>query len=202
MKKFKTSLFTFLTFTLLISSCSSPKDELIEKFNSIDKRYSLAMSYDGCFDNITSKNVDTSSRSANQKIVLATLIQNFNLLNEDINYLNNINKSDVNIEILNKYNSKISSLLSEHIKIYRLVFVEGCNKNQDYWGKLSLEGSEKDILKQAYENKTQKSIIIKEKNNLVQMRFKKVMMFSSDEKTSEEINITSPSDFELIPMKM
>jgi hypothetical protein len=40
-----------------------------------------------------------------------------------------------------------------------------------------------------------------EKNNLILMRFKKVIMVSPD-KAIEEINITSLSDSELVPMKM
>ena len=104
-------------------------------------------------------------------------------------------------EIVEKYNSKISTLFSEHVKIFRLFFVELSNKKSDYWGKLSLEGSNYDILKQIYENKTQKSVINMEKNNLILMRFKKVIMVSPD-KAIEEINITSLSDSELVPMKM
>ena len=200
-KKVLKVLSTAFICAILLSSCSNSNNEIVEKYNSIEKRYSLFMSYEGCVKNITVKNIDTNRRSAQIKIVSFILPETFKFLNEEINFLKTVKIDDENKEIVEKYNSKISTLFSEHVKIFRLFFVELSNKKSDYWGKLSLEGSNYDILKQIYENKTQKSVINMEKNNLILMRFKKVIMVSPD-KAIEELNITSLSDYELVPMKI
>ena len=86
-------------------------------------------------------------------------------------------------------------------KITDVPFIDISNKNQDYWGKLSIEGVNKDILRQICENKSQKSIMKMETNNLVIMRFKKVIIQSADN-SEELIRIESPADGDLTPMKM
>jgi len=159
------------------------------------------MSFDGCLNNITELNKDTANRSAQLKIVSSILLETFNFLNNEIVYLNSIEVNEKNKEVVNKYKLKIGTLFSEHTKIFRLLFVELSKQKSDYWGKLTLEGSNSDILRQVYDNKTQKSVIKMETNTLILMRFKKLIMESTDKK-SEELNITSPLDSELIPMKM
>lgn len=161
----------------------------------------MFMTFDGCLKNITELNKDMVNRSAQLKIVSSILPETFKFLNNEIVYLNSIEVNEKNKEVVNKYKSKIGPLFSEHIKIFRLLFVELSKQKPDYWGKLTLEGSNYDILRQVYDNKTQKSVINMETNNLILMRFKKVIMESTN-KTSEELNISSPLDSELIPMKM
>jgi hypothetical protein len=187
--------------SIFISSCSNSKSEIIEKFNSIETRYPLLMSFDGCNNSITEKNSDTESRKAQLQMVSLNLVEAFKFLNAEIEYINSIPINEENADVMNEYHSKISSLYSEHFKIFRLVFVEGAKNNTDYWGKLSLTGENYDILKQVSVNKTQKSIIDRELNNLTLMRFKKVVMISSGEKI-EEREIPSPLDEDLTPIKM
>lgn len=201
MKTLLNSICAIFTYSILTTSCSNSNNQVAEKFNSIEKRYSMFMSYEGCVKNITKQNTDTSSRKAQLKLVSMTLPQTFDFLNSEINFLKTVNVTEENKEIVEKYNFRIGTLLSEHIKIFRLVFVELSNKKSDYWGRLSLEGTSSDILKQVYENKTQKSVMEMETNNLILMRFKKIILISPNN-DSEEISITSPSDSELVPMKM
>lgn len=187
--------------TLLISGCSQSNNEIIEKLNSIEKRYPLFMSFEGCINSITEKNPDSIIREAQLNIVSLNLIEAFKFLNEEIEYITSISINEENKDIMVRYYAEIGSLLSEHIKIFRLAYVEGSKSNTDYWGKLSLEGPNYDILKQVCENKTQKSIIKKEIENLTLMRFKKTVIVSPGEK-KEEYDINSVSDYDLIPVKL
>lgn len=201
MKKISLIFGALFIITLIIQSCSNNTNEIESQLNTIDERYKMFMSFDGCLKNITEINKDTANRSAQLKIISSILPETFNFLNNEIVYINSIEVNEKNKEVVNEYKSKIGTLFSEHIKIFRLLFVELSKQKSDYWGKLTLEGSNYDILRQVYDNKTQKSVINMETNNLILMRFKKVIMESTD-KTSEELNISSPSDSELTPMKM
>lgn len=201
MQKTKKILGILLSLSTLMTSCSNSQDEINEKYNSIEKRYSMFMTFEGCLKNITEQNSDDNSRESQLKIVSSILPETFKFLNQEMEYLKSIGINEENKDIIEKYSSKIGSLNSEHIRIFRLVFVELSKKKADYWGKLSLEGANYDVLKQVYENKTQKSVINMEINNLTLMRFKNVIMVSPAN-ISEELKITSPSDSELIPMKM
>ena len=84
---FKTISALFI-YTLLTTSCSNSKDEVLDKFNSIENRYSMFMSYEGCVKNITELNTDTSSRTTQLKFVSMALPQTFEFLNSEINFLN------------------------------------------------------------------------------------------------------------------
>lgn len=183
----------------LLTSCSPSDSELVEKFNSIEDRYGMFMSFEGCIQNITPLNEDESSRQAQLKIVSSILPEAFKYLNSEINFINSVEETRSNKEVLEKYRSKIGFLLSENLKIFRLVFVEQSKNNSDYWGLLSLDGENFDVLRQSYENKTQNAVIDQEIKTLILMRFKKVIMEAPDNRT-KEINIQSPLDSELILM--
>lgn len=187
--------------SFIFQSCSNDTDEIENQLNTIEQRYTTFLSFDGCLKNISEQNKDTANRSAQLKIVSSILPETFKFLNNEINYLNSIQVDENNQELVNKYKSKIETLFSEHIKIFRLAFVEMSKTKPDSWGKLTLEGSNAEILNQVYDNKTQKSVINMEMNNLILMRFKKVIIESKNQKT-EEINVPSPSDSELTPMKL
>lgn len=191
-------IFSAFIITLIIQSCSNNANDIESKFNTIDERYKMFMTFDGCLKNITEQNKDTANRSGQFAIVSMVLPETFKFLYNEIDYINSIEINEKNKELVDKYKFKISKEFSEHNKILRLLFVQKIKQNSDYWGKITLEGSNADILRQVYENKTQKSVINMEINNLTRMRFKKVIMESKN-KTSEELEINSLKDTELVP---
>jgi hypothetical protein len=201
MKKIFLILSGVILMLVTLQSCSTDVNEIESQLNTVEKRYTMFMTFDGCLKNITELNKDTANRNAQTKLVATILPETFKFLNGEIEYLNSIEVDEKNKEVLDRYKLKIGTLLAEHIKIFRLVFVEGAKQQPDYWGKLTLEGSNYDILRQECENKTQKSVIKMEVNNFMMIRFKKIIQ-KSDDFGNEEIEIESPLDSELIPMKL
>ena len=109
MKKMKKMLGILLSVSILMTSCSNSQDEINEKYNSIEKRYSMFMTFDGCLKNITEQNSDDISRESQLKIVSSILPETFIFLNQEIEYIKSIEINEENRDIIAKYNSKIGS---------------------------------------------------------------------------------------------
>ena len=200
MKK-KTVILICISALLFLIGCSPSTKEIKEKHRTLHQRYSMLMSYEGCYKNCTLANPDRTSREAQLNMVAKILPETFKYLNGEIEYLQSNQENEENKELVEKYKKDLGDLLAEHIQIFRLVFVELSNKNPNYWGKLRLEGENHDVLIQDYESKTQKEVIQKEVNSFMLMRFKKVIR-KSKENMTDEVQFESASDRELIPMTL
>lgn len=182
-------------------SCSGNSD-ITERFNTIEKRFALFLNFEGCKKNITDINSDTASRSSYLQIIATILPQAFNYLNAEIEYINSITVTDDNKSLIDNYKSKIGTLFSEHVKIFRLWSVESMNRNKSAdWGTFYLEGDNADVLRQRCKNMAQVKSSAEVVGNLNLMRFKKHIIEYPDNHTDVS-EVQSPADSELIPMKM
>jgi hypothetical protein len=196
MKKF---LF-FAAVIITICSCSNSNSELNDRYSELDKKTALMLDFKGVRDKITSINPDTASRRSFTDMVVKLIPSNFAFLNNEITYLNSIKETPENKDILNKYKDRIKDNLSQHIKIYRLIFIKLAEKNVDNWGQLTIEGDNYDIIKQKCDKASDKEALMKFLPDMTDMRFKKVISTYNNSETITEIQ--SAADSELNPVKL
>lgn len=190
----------FAAVIITICSCSNSNSELNDRFNELDKKTALMLDFKGVRDKITLINTDTASRRSNTDMVAMLLPSSFAFLNSEATYLNSIKETEENKEILNKYKERIKHHFSEHIKIYRLMFLKASENKDNNLGQLTIEGDNYDILRQKCNNASEKDALMKFLPDMTDMRFKKVISVYNKTETITEIQ--SVADSELKPVKM
>ena len=190
----------FAAVIITICSCSNSNSELNDRFNELDKKTALMLDFKGVRDKITLINTDTASRRSNTDMVAMLLPSSFAFLNSEAEYLNSIKETEENKDILNKYKERIKNNFSQHIKIYRLMFILASEKNVDNWGQLTIEGDNYDIIRQKCDKASDKEALMKFLPDMTDMRFKKVISTYNNSETITEIQ--SAADSELMPVKL
>ena len=190
----------FAAVIITICSCSNSNSELNDRFNELDKKTTLMLDFKGVRDKITLINTDTASRRSNTDMVAMLLPSSFAFLNSEAEYLNSIKETEENKDILNKYKERIKNNFSQHIKIYRLMFILASEKNVDNWGQLTIEGDNYDIIRQKCDKASDKEALMKFLPDMTDMRFKKVISTYNNSETITEIQ--SAADSELMPVKL
>ena len=193
----------FLLFSvviLILISCSNSNSELNNRYNELDKKTALMLEFKGVRDKITSINPDTASIKSFTSMTVTILPSNFAFLNSEATYLNSIKETEENKEILNKYKERIKNHFSEHIKIYRLMFLKATENKDDNLGQLTIEGDNYDILRQKCNKASDKDALMKFLPDMTDMRFKKIISVYNKTETITEIQ--SAADSELKPVKM
>jgi len=158
------------------------------------------LNFNGVRDNITSINPDTASIKSFTSMAASILPSNFTFLNSEATYLNSIKETEENKEILNKYKERIKQHFSQHIKIYRLMFLKASENKDNNLGQLTIEGDNYDILRQKCYKASEREALMKFLADMTDMRFKKIISVYNKTETITEIQ--SIADSELTPVKM
>jgi len=96
MKKIVPLIHVWLFALLFLGACSPSTKEIKEKHRTLHQRYSMLMSYEGCYKNCTSANLDRTSREAQLNMVAKILPETFKYLNGEIEYLQSIQENEEN----------------------------------------------------------------------------------------------------------